>query len=34
MAEEEVPCVFHGRTYPEHDFYYGDQCRRCGAPKA
>lgn len=26
-----TPCVFHGRPYPAHDFYYGPQCRRCGA---
>lgn len=26
-------CVFHGRVYPEHDFYYGPECRRCGARK-
>lgn len=24
-------CVFHGHVYPEHDFYYGPECRRCGA---
>lgn len=24
-------CVFHGRIYPEHDFHYGPECRRCGA---
>jgi len=23
-------CVFHGHVYPEHDFTYGNECRRCG----
>lgn len=27
----DTDCVFHGRVYPEHDFYYGPECRRCGA---
>jgi hypothetical protein len=27
----DTDCVFHGKIYPEHDFYYGSECRRCGA---
>jgi hypothetical protein len=27
---EDVPCTFHGRVYADHDFYYGERCRRCG----
>jgi hypothetical protein len=27
---EDGACMFHGRPYPEHDFYYGPECRRCG----
>ena len=27
----DTDCVFHGRVYPEHDFTYGNECRRCGA---
>lgn len=26
----EADCLFHDRPYPEHDFTYGSQCRRCG----
>jgi prevent-host-death family protein len=26
----DAVCVFHNRPYPEHDFTYGTQCRRCG----
>ncbi|QFP97467.1 hypothetical protein SEA_SPILLED_195 [Streptomyces phage Spilled] len=29
----KIPCIFHGREYKQHDFYYGDQCRRCGVWK-
>lgn len=28
--QEDPPCVFHGRVYPAHDFFYGPKCRRCG----
>lgn len=27
----DTDCVFHGQVYPEHDFTYGNECRRCGA---
>lgn len=27
---EDGACMFHGRPYPEHDWYYGPECRRCG----
>jgi hypothetical protein len=30
---EDGACMFHGRPYPEHDWYYGAQCRRCGTWK-
>ena len=30
MTHDDVPCVFHGRTYPMHDFFFGPECRRCG----
>jgi hypothetical protein len=29
-TEEDGACMFHGRPYAEHDWYYGDECRRCG----
>lgn len=29
-GREDVACTFHNKTYLHHDFYYGDQCRRCG----
>lgn len=34
LAAEEYDCVYHGQTYPEHDYPprgEGNVCRRCGA---
>lgn len=28
-----TPCVFHKKQYPEHDWWYGPVCRRCGTVK-
>lgn len=26
-------CVFHNKLYPAHDYFYGNNCRRCGHPQ-
>lgn len=33
VTAEDGACMFHGRPGPAHDFYYGDECRRCGVTK-
>lgn len=33
VTAEDGACIFHNRPGPAHDFYYGDECRRCGVKK-